>query len=402
MGLFDKNVFQEALPPVMPGYASPSYNQGFSTQIKPGVRPTMGPRIPQQTGGPVGGGAATPMGGVKSPPIKVPAMGGGAMTPAQGGLLGMPGMRDGLLQGGAAMMQAGGNSRTPISMGQALSQGLQGFAQGQKDGIERDRKTEMWEYQKRTQDRMEKAQDGLVARYGEEAVLDPEGAMERAATEEAMAAFAADPAFAERYTPDQLKRINLTASTGDMDKVQKVMADIEKEAFDMEESYRNRIQPQIDILQDSYRAISGLSQSLLQKNGTGDIAAINYYQRMIDTGVVRGEDVKLQASATSFGEYLNSLKENIEKGDLLPQTVRDKISATAAALYKSNNSSTQIQVDGWKSTVEADPRISWGRIFPSSLSQFSEYGGSPSVAVGGAATGGGSGGGTVSGGEEVG
>lgn len=70
-----------------------------------------------------------------------------------------------------------------------------------------------------------------------------------------------------------------------------------------------------------------------QQNGTGDIAMVNGLQRLIDEGVVRGEDVNMQMKSNGLEGTVGSMLQYLSSGGLLTPDVRDKLYRTASALY---------------------------------------------------------------------
>jgi hypothetical protein len=82
--------------------------------------------------------------------------------------------------------------------------------------------------------------------------------------------------------------------------------------------------------------IRGVQSGINQKNGLGDITAINAFQRMVDTGAtVRAEDVKLiQAAIPWFKKILSTYPiDHLETGAQLPESVRAQMLKIASELY---------------------------------------------------------------------
>jgi hypothetical protein len=148
-----------------------------------------------------------------------------------------------------------------------------------------------------------------------------------------------------------------------------------------EEQWRDRLQPAIDNLEEINRKIRILNRALDQGNGTADIAAVNAYQRMIDDGVVRGEDVKMQASAQSLYGKLATFVNNYKKGDVLHPDTRLNMRAMADTLANSTKSNIKTIVNAWKGVVMETPGLSWDRVFPGELDTFFEETGSPSEEI---------------------
>ncbi|MDA1258671.1 MAG: hypothetical protein O3C10_12670 [Chloroflexi bacterium] len=81
----------------------------------------------------------------------------------------------------------------------------------------------------------------------------------------------------------------------------------------------------------------GVQVGLRQKNGFGDITAINAFQRMVDPGAtVRSEDVVLlQTAAGLIDRILSDYPiDKLRTGDKLPDKVRDRMRVVAKELYE--------------------------------------------------------------------
>lgn len=92
----------------------------------------------------------------------------------------------------------------------------------------------------------------------------------------------------------------------------------------------------VDML-DISTGIQGVESGLSQKNGFGDITAINAFQRMVDPGAtVRSEDVTLLQSASSLVQRVLSEYpvEKLRTGAKLPDAVREQLRKTAEDLYE--------------------------------------------------------------------
>lgn len=98
-----------------------------------------------------------------------------------------------------------------------------------------------------------------------------------------------------------------------------------------------KAQPAYVDMIDIYTGIQGVETGLSQKNGFGDITAINAFQRMVDPGAtVRSEDVVLLQSASAFVQKVLSdyPMEKLTKGSKLPDPVREQMLKVAHDLYE--------------------------------------------------------------------
>lgn len=88
---------------------------------------------------------------------------------------------------------------------------------------------------------------------------------------------------------------------------------------------------------DISTGLSGVQVGLAQKNGFGDITAINAFQRMVDPGAtVRSEDVALLQTASGLLDKISTDYPiaKLQKGDKLPEAVRQRMIVTAEQLYQ--------------------------------------------------------------------
>ena len=141
-----------------------------------------------------------------------------------------------------------------------------------------------------------------------------------------------------------------------------------------EETWRNRLSKPLEQLQAVNRGVGIVNRSLDIGNGTADIAAINAFQRLIDPGVVRKEDVELQSTANSLlGRLLLQVKK-LEAGDHLDDPLRKKMREVANAIGSKTASNIKITIDGWKGVVDETPGLTWGRIMPPEFDQYFDLG----------------------------
>lgn len=73
-------------------------------------------------------------------------------------------------------------------------------------------------------------------------------------------------------------------------------------------------------------SIDVINSALSQKNGLGDIAAINQFQKVIDEGAVtRDQDVKLIQGAQGLADSLNLMKDRVQSGQQLSDKQREQM-----------------------------------------------------------------------------
>lgn len=137
-----------------------------------------------------------------------------------------------------------------------------------------------------------------------------------------------------------------------------------------EEQWRTRLSKPLQGLQEIDRKMRIVSKALEAQNGTADIAAINAYQRMIDDGVVRSEDVRLQGEAVSLLEQLKLWQQKVKEGDLLPAGVRQRMHQMAQELSRETVAGHRTIVSGYRSVIEDTPGLKWNRVFPKEFESF--------------------------------
>lgn len=121
-----------------------------------------------------------------------------------------------------------------------------------------------------------------------------------------------------------------------------------------------------------------------QQNGTGDIAAINGLQKLIDEGVVKGEDVTMQMKSNGLDGTLGGYLQYINSGGLLTPEVRAKVAKTASDLYHNLDQTYQARVMSMRPAV--DQIYGNGAfdtyVFPKAMVDQMGWGASPSPAGG--------------------
>ncbi len=108
---------------------------------------------------------------------------------------------------------------------------------------------------------------------------------------------------------------------------------------------------------DISTGISGVQTGLSQKNGFGDITAINSFQRIVDPGAtVREGDIALIQSASGFIDKVLSDYPiaKLQKGDKLPDAVRARMLKTAKELYETRRNNYESSITNIKKLAEAN------------------------------------------------
>jgi len=127
--------------------------------------------------------------------------------------------------------------------------------------------------------------------------------------------------------------------------------------------------PYIDSAINMSKQVQQINTALAQQNGTGDIAAIIAFNKLLDEGaVVRESDVALTVSAQSVLDQMRAWQANARKGDIMPQELRDKLKATTQAFYDAGNKYSKARIEGFKSLAEPSG-VDWGNIVSPGLEQ---------------------------------
>ena len=160
-------------------------------------------------------------------------------------------------------------------------------------------------------------------------------------------------------TPD---RINTLRLINDPDKASELFTEFRKRDDELIKDARNRLKPTLNSLNETIVKINKVNEAVKLNNGTADLAAINSYQRLIDEGVVRGEDVALQARASDLYGRLKLLADNVRKGDLLTPELRKRMAETSNILGRAvyDNAKTRI---GYQRMLAQKNNVPWQRVY---------------------------------------
>ena len=180
----------------------------------------------------------------------------------------------------------------------------------------------------------------------------------------------AQPPAGGNYTPLELEQYNALAD--DPEEQVKFIERINAVRDTAHKNFRTEIRPFAKQLQEIDRKTSIVFAAVEKKNGTADIAAINAYQRLIDDGVVRSDDVELQGSARSLRDSVVAQIENIKKGDLLPQSVRDNMADMTRVLLGETLPGIEAGITSVEEIVGMDERLDFNRVFAPSSRTFLE------------------------------
>jgi len=289
--------------------------------------------------------------------------------PAAAGLIGGDPLGSGLLGASGQIAKASGPSRFPISLGSQVGPALNAFASqyeaAEKAKIQKDRES------------------ALVAKYGPEVLLP--GAVGPMMTAKAETASRANLANSVKsmfgggggeqkgdlgfvMTPDRKQILTFAAQKGPK-AISDAIADFRKVDNNLVADARNRLKDPIDLFRKTQTKIDKVNRSVVLKHGTADLAAINSFQRLIDDGVVRGEDIALQGSTQSLVGQLALWAKNKKEGDLLDDTIRKRMATVANQLGESVYSTFRETVR-YEKELAAQNNVPWGRVFGKSYDKY--------------------------------
>ena len=332
------------------------------------ITPMRGTVIPRNVPNPV-----LPPQMVSNAPVlpKIPKINAIAPQVKPEGLINDKAVGAGLLGAAQQIGAAGGPSEMPISTGSVIGPALASFAS---------------EYDKARKEKMiTDAQRAAVEKYGPTALL--KGALgplikqegETKARNQLLQSvskiFSPDSSEARSaanmtWTPQRQVTLEAAALKGP-EAVSTALRDFEKTDNAKVKDARDRLKPSIELFRQTQVKVDKVNRSVVMKNGTADLAAINSFQRLIDDGVVRGEDVALQKRTQSLYEYLEMQKATIAKGHLLSDGVRQRMAAVANQLGQSVYVNFAEIVKGQKELAEQN-RVPWNRVWASSMDKYLE------------------------------
>jgi spore germination cell wall hydrolase CwlJ-like protein len=145
------------------------------------------------------------------------------------------------------------------------------------------------------------------------------------------------------------------ASGGGQAPIQGGPADIRNPASLMQAAGQQyeRLKTTVDSAMKVKQNFGAVQTGFRQKNGTGDIAMVNGIQKLIDEGVVKGEDVNMQMKSNGLQGTLGSWSQYANSGGLFTDDVRQKVYKTAADLYQNLDKTYRARVMGQQPGFDA-------------------------------------------------
>lgn len=106
----------------------------------------------------------------------------------------------------------------------------------------------------------------------------------------------------------------------------------------LEKSWRDEFKKPIEQATDLTTQIGTIRNAAQRGDGTGDIAAITSFNKLLDPGaVVREADVALTLQAQGLADQLQVWMKNKQEGDILPPELRQRLLALSENIYATSN-----------------------------------------------------------------
>lgn len=123
-------------------------------------------------------------------------------------------------------------------------------------------------------------------------------------------------------------------------------ADLKNPANVMEGAnrYGGMVKTIVDSAMKVKQNFGAVTTGYRQRNGTGDIAMVNGIQKLIDDGVVKGEDVNMQMKSNGLQGTLGGWAQYANSGGLFTDDVRQKVFKTAQDLYHNLDGTYRVRV----------------------------------------------------------
>ena len=137
-----------------------------------------------------------------------------------------------------------------------------------------------------------------------------------------------------------------------------------KGEFKAHQDYQKNVKPIIDETTEIRIKYDKLIGSIAEGTGSGDIAAINSFVRMVDDGVVRAEDMRIQREAVSWWQSIQAAIKKMGTGALLGEengALRKNMRSAAKVLMRSTMRHQRARVENQKALVEED-NLDWNRV----------------------------------------
>ena len=235
-----------------------------------------------------------------------------------------PETQQGLMGMAQGLLQAGGPSRMPVSFGQALGQGFQGFQQGQEKAEDRALKKLLLQIQMK---------QAMAKQY--QSVKPGEKLYDITTGQVAM------DGGPERMTPYQEAMLGLSR-----ERLKRGDGSIDPETGDIipgNNSFKhaNTLRDEFNSQTKDFRTVQDAYSKIKKTSGTGagDMSMLYQYVKLLDPGsVVRESEFATAAASGSLGERVQGAAKSIIEGGRLPPSLRNEFLAEAENVYQGQKS----------------------------------------------------------------
>jgi hypothetical protein len=124
---------------------------------------------------------------------------------------------------------------------------------------------------------------------------------------------------------------------------------------DIERKWRNELQAPMNSAADLAQQTNVIESALKRGDGTGDIAAITSFNKLLDPGaVVREADVQLTLQAQGLADRLSVWMDNKKEGDILPPALREKMLSLSNEIKQSSSDLLRDRIMSRKDAIERE------------------------------------------------
>lgn len=152
-----------------------------------------------------------------------------------------------------------------------------------------------------------------------------------------------------------------------------------RDVTEMERNWRTDFKEPIKQATELSSQIGIIKNATARGDGTGDIAAITAFNKLLDPGaVVREADVALTMKAQGLAEQLQTWMANKQSGDVLPPELRTRMAEMADQVYQTSNAILKDRVMPYRDVIEGDGG-KFDRVLPPTLVKRFNWGDQPEV-----------------------
>ena len=129
---------------------------------------------------------------------------------------------------------------------------------------------------------------------------------------------------------------------------------------EIEKQYRTELKPLVEKLTDVNRKMRIVQRGLDDASGTGDIAAVTQFIKMIDEGVVTAGELQVQTGALGYIDRMRRWAANAKEGDVLDATLRANLLRLAQGIEQDTYNAYRPTVESYKAGA-LDLDLDWNK-----------------------------------------